>query len=106
MGYVSTKYYKELFPWKIVSQNIQRIVTKNSKEKVQFLEDYVKEKKILILNFTETWLNKTIQDDPEIAGYKLHRGDRSVRFGGGTAIYVREDCESEKIAELSTVLKW
>ena len=102
MGYVSTRYYKELFPWKIVSQNIQRIVTKNSKEKVQFLEDYVKEEKILILNFTETWLNKTIQDDPEIAGYKLHRGDRSVRIGGGTAIYVREDCESEKIAELST----
>ena len=53
------------------------------------------------MNFTETWLNETIQDDVKIEGYNLHRGDRKGRDGGGTAIYIREEYETRKISELS-----
>ena len=53
------------------------------------------------MNFTETWLNETIQDDVKIEGYNLYRGDRKGRDGGGSAIYIREEYETRKISELS-----
>ena len=54
------------------------------------------------MNFTETWMDEEMVGDPEIKGYKLYRGDRSHREGGGTAIYIKEEFEAQKIAELST----
>ena len=101
VGQISTRNQSGPIPWKITYQNIRRIVTKNNKEKVLFLNDYTKQDKILIMNFTETWLNETIQDDVKIEGYNLHRGDRKGRDGGGTAIYIREEYETRKISELS-----
>lgn len=53
------------------------------------------------MNLKETWLSETIQDDSNIEGYKLHRGDRKGRDGGGTAMFVREEYESQKISEMS-----
>ena len=35
-------------------------------------------------------------------GYELYRGDRSHRQGGGTAIYVKNGFDAQKIAEMST----
>ena len=102
MEQVPLKNLSEQGPWKITYQNIRRLVSKNKKDKVTFFADYTKQEKILIMNFTETWLDETIQDDPKIEGYKLHRGDRKGRVGGGTAIYVREEFEAQKIAELSS----
>ena len=101
MGQVSSRNQSGLIPWKIIYQNIRRIVTNNSKEKVSFLKDYTKQDRILIMNFTETWLNETIQDDVKIEGYNLYRGDRKGRDGGGSAIYIREEYETRKISELS-----
>ena len=92
----------ERLPWKIIYQNIQRLVTMNKKEKVQFMKDYTKEERILLINFTKTWLDESIQDDPKIEGYVLHRGDRKGRIGGGTAIYVKEEYESQIVAKMST----
>ena len=88
VGQVSSRNQSGLIPWKIIYQNIRRIVTNNSKEKVSFLKDYTKQDRILIMNFTETWLNQTIQDDVKIEGYNLYRGDRKGRDGGGSAIYI------------------
>ncbi|CAL4160765.1 unnamed protein product [Meganyctiphanes norvegica] len=102
MEQVPMKNLSKQGPWKITYQNIRRLVSKNKKDKVTFFADYTKQEKILIMNFTETWLDETIQDDPKIEGYKLHRGDRKGRVGGGTAIYVREEFEAQKIAELSS----
>ena len=102
VGQVPTRNRGEPLPWKIMYQNIRRLVTNNKKEKVEFLEDYTKQDKILIMNFTETWLNETTQGDLKIKGYKLYRGDRTGRVGGGTAIYVKEEYETQKISELSS----
>ena len=41
-------------PWKILYQNIRRLITTNSKEKVDFFKEYAEENEILIMNFTET----------------------------------------------------
>ena len=54
------------------------------------------------MNFTETWLNEATQGDPKIKGYNLYRGDRTGRVGGGTAIYVKEEYEAQKISDLSS----
>jgi len=102
VGQVPARSRCESLPWKITYQNIRRLVTKNNKEKVEFFKDYTNQEKILIMNFTETWLNETIQGDPKIEGYNLYRGDRKGRMGGGTAIYVKEEYEAQKISELSS----
>ena len=70
-------------PWKIMIQNMKRLVSKNSKEKVELLKEYVKEDKIMLMNLTETWLDNTIKDVVEIEGYNIFRGDRKNREGEG-----------------------
>ena len=54
--------------WKIMIQNMDRLVTITSKEKVELLKEYVKEDKIMLMNLTETWLDNTIKDVVEIEG--------------------------------------
>ena len=88
-------------PWKIIYQNIRRLVTTNSKEKVDFFKEYTEENEILIMNFTETWLDENKQEDMKIKGYQLFRGDRIGKNGGGTAIYVKELYEAQKVTEMS-----
>merc|ERR1711874_364911 len=89
-------------PWKIIYQNIRRLITNKKKNKIHFFDEYTKQEKVIIMNFTETWMDRKVVGDPEIKGYKLYRGDRSCREGGGTAIYIKEEFEAQKIAELST----
>ncbi|CAL4185854.1 unnamed protein product, partial [Meganyctiphanes norvegica] len=86
-----TKNRKE--PYKILYQNIRRLITENSKKKIEYFKDYVLENKILAMNFTETWLDNLITNDINIKGYQVFRGDRKGRRGGGTAIYLNEDFE-------------
>ena len=88
-------------PWKIMLQNIRGLVTENSKSKVDFLNEYVKENNILMLNLTETWLNETIEEDADIEGYKIYRGDRKNRIRGGTAIYLHDKLEAIKLSEIN-----
>ena len=76
-------------PWKIVVHNVQSLVSENSKMKVDYYKEYTQENKVLLLNFTETWLNKNVKDDAEIEGYTIFRGDRQENITqGGNAIYV------------------
>ena len=84
-------------PYKILYQNIRRLVTKNSKKKIEYLKEYVQENKIIVMNFTETWLDDSITNIININGYQVWRGDRKGRKGGGTAIYLHEDFESKLI---------
>ena len=53
------------------------------------------------MNFTETWLSETEQEDTRIKGYQLYRSDRLGKDGGGTAIYIKEKYEAQKVAEMS-----
>ena len=50
--------FTEKQPWKIMYMNAERLVTKNSKKKVEYLTEYVEENKVLIMNLTETWLKQ------------------------------------------------
>ena len=47
-------------PYKILFQNIRRLITENSKAKIDYFKEYVIENKILAMNFTETWLDDSI----------------------------------------------
>ncbi|CAL4093828.1 unnamed protein product [Meganyctiphanes norvegica] len=94
-----TKNRKE--PYKILYQNIRRLITENSKKKIEYFKDYVLENKILAMNFTETWLDNLITNDINIKGYQVFRGDRKERRGGGTAIYLNEDFEANILLEAS-----
>ena len=88
-------------PWKLILQNVRGIITENSKRKIDYLKEYTKENKIILMNITETWLNSTIKDDAEIDGYKVFRGDRKGRKHGGTAIYLYERLEADLLCEIS-----
>ena len=88
-------------PWKIMIQNMEGLVSKNSKEKVELLKEYVKENNIILMNLTETWLDETIEEVVEIDGYKILRGDRKNRDRGGTAIYVHDKIETNEKLNMS-----
>ena len=75
-------------------QNMEGLVSKNSKEKVELLKEYVKEDNIIIMNLTETHLDETIEDVVDIEGYNIFRGDRMNRVRGGTAIYVHDKIDA------------
>ena len=87
--------------WKIILQNIQGLVTENTKRNTDFLKEYTKENKIIMINITETQLNDAIKDDAEIEGYKIFRYDRTERKHGGIAIYLYEKLETELLCEIS-----
>merc|ERR1712029_363878 len=74
-------------PWKLMIQNMEGLVSKNSKEKVVL---FVKEDNIIHMNLTETHLDDTIEDVVGIEGYNIIRSDRMDRVRGGTAIYVHD----------------
>ena len=89
-------------PWKIICQNVNRLVTKNSKDMVVHFKEYTSENNVILMNFTETWLNETIQQDEEIEGYQIFRCDRKGRDGGGTAIYVKDTYEAKVLSSKNT----
>ena len=89
-------------PWKIMIQNSRGLITENTKWKIEFLNEYAKNyTKILLMNFTETWLKENIKDEADIEGFKIFRGDRKGKKNGGTAIYLYEKLEADQLCELS-----
>ena len=82
-------------------QNMEGLVSKNSKEKVELLKEYVKENNIIIMNLTETWLDDTIEEIVEMEGYNIFRADRKNRERGGTAIYVQDKKETNIKLQMS-----
>ena len=81
-------------PYKLLYQNIRRLITKNSIKKIDYLKEYTQENNIILMNFTETWLDDSIANIIDIKKYQIWRSDRKGRDGGGTAIYVNEEFES------------
>merc|ERR1712175_57633 len=56
----------------------------------------VSENNTFLMNFTETWLKKEIQDD-KIPGFTIFRSDRNSKKkvkGGGAAIYLKNGYEA------------
>ena len=88
-------------PWKMIYQNIRSLISENSRKKMDYLNDYVYENKIILMNFTETWLTEEIQEEATINGYNEFRGDRKETKQGGTAIYLHSKTQGELITSYS-----
>ena len=71
---------KKREPCKLLCLNTQRLISQNSRWNVDKIKEYVSENNIIVMNFTETWLNKDIQDE-KIPNFSVFRGDRK---GGKT----------------------
>merc|ERR1711894_174391 len=87
-------------PWKIVIQNTQGLITKNSDQKLEMIKEYTKEEKIIAMYFTETHYTGTIKESANIEGYNIFRCDRKRKKGGGVAIYLHDKVEAEIICEI------
>ena len=88
-------------PWKIIYQNIRSLISENSRKKIDYFNDYVYENKIILMNFTETWLTEEIQEEATINGYNEFRGDRKETKQGGTAIHLHSKTQGELITSYS-----
>ena len=96
-----TQINTDHIPWKIVAMNAQGLVTKKSKVGIEQMRELVKDEKILLMNFTETWYKETIKENADIEGYNIFRCDRNAKIiKGGVAIYLQEKVEAEQICEL------
>ena len=88
-------------PWKFIYQNIRSLISENSRMKIDYFNEYVDENKVILLNFTKTWLNKGITEEAKINGYNEFRGDRIEIKQGGTAIYLHNKIEGVLIKSFS-----
>ena len=75
-------------------------MNKNTRWKVDALKEYVSNNNIILMNLTETWLKKKIQD-VEIPNFTTFRCDRKSKKkkGGGVAIYLRNGFEARVLLE-------
>ena len=91
-------------PYKLIYQNIRGLVTENSKEKKVHFDEYTTENNVIIINFTETWLDKNIIEDAKIKNFQVFRSDRKGNKRnnrGGVAIYLRDQIEANEISNVS-----
>ena len=90
----------EKSPWKIIMQNVRGLITAESRETIKLIDDYANNEKIVLMNFTETWLDKTIKEEADIEGFHTFRCDRTSEIArGGVAIYVFDKIEAGQIWE-------
>ena len=70
--------------------NAQGLMNENTRWKIDALKEYVSANNIILMNFTETWLKKKMQDE-KIPNFTTFRCDRKSKKskGGGTAIYLK-----------------
>ena len=80
--------------------NAQGLMNENTRWKIDVLKEYVRTNNIILMNFTETWLKKKMQDE-KIPNYTTFRCDRKSKKskGGGTAIYLRNGFEARLLLE-------
>ena len=77
------------------------MITENSKAKKEYFEEYVKENDVILINFTETWMNETIKEDANINEFQCFRVDRKDVSRGGAAIYIRDQLEAKIISKIN-----
>ena len=80
--------------------NAQGLMNENTKWKIDALKEYVSTNGIILMNFTETWLKKKMQDE-KIPNFTTFRCDRKSKKskGGGTAIYLKDGFEARLLLE-------
>ena len=95
-------------PCKLLYLNAQGLINKYTKRnklkytkwKVDAIKEYVNNNNVILMNFTETWLQKNIQDEklPDFTTYRCDRKSKKSK-GGGTAIYLKKGYEARLILE-------
>ena len=83
-------------PWKLVIQNMEGLLSENTKEKVELLKEYTEVDNIILLNLIETWFDNTVKDVVQIDGYNIFRGDGKEIVRESTAIYLHDKLEAKK----------
>jgi len=90
----------EKTPWKIIMQNVRGLITAESRETIKLIDDYANNEKIVLMNFAEMWLDKTIKEEADIEGFHTYRCDRTSEIAkGGVAIYLFDKIEAGQIWE-------
>ena len=99
---------KKREPCKLLCLNLQGLINKHTKQnkqknpkwKIDAINEYVNTNNIILMNFTETWLEEEIQDE-KVSDFTTFRCDRkSMKSkGGGTAIYLKKGYEARLILE-------
>ena len=87
-------------PCKMLCLNAQGLMNENTRWKIDALKEYVSTNNIILMNFTETWLKKKMQDE-KIPNFTTFRCDRKSKKskGGGTAIYLKNGLEGRLLLE-------
>ena len=84
-------------------QNVRGLITNNSRETLELIEEYSKLDKVILMNIMETWLHAKIKKEADIEGFQTFRCDRSSKKRrGGVAIYVYDKLEIGQIWKKKT----
>ena len=76
-------------------QNVSGLITAGSRETLKLIENYTNNDKIILMNFTETWLDKKIREEADLEGFNTYRCDRTSEIArGGVAIYLYDKLET------------
>ena len=88
--------------------NVQGYIPQTKQSKVNYIHDHLLDGNKLFIGLSETWLNEHLDAELDIAGYTVFRSDstrpknKRGRFGGGVAMYIRDDIASTS----KTILKY
>ena len=87
-------------PCKLMYLNARGLINKYTRWKIDDLKEYVSTNNIILMNFTETWLKKKIQD-VKVPNFTTFRCDRKSKKkkGGGVAIYLKNGFEARLLLE-------
>merc|ERR1711874_827471 len=88
-------------PPKILCWNAHGLINIDTKWKIDALKEHVSVNNIFLMNFTETWFEKEIQDE-EIPNFTTFRSDRKSgkkKKGGGAAIYLKNRFEARLLMD-------
>ena len=83
--------------------NARGLVTRNTRETLQNLQDDIGEEKYLIVSVVETWFGEDDSDEGvSLEGFNIYRADRKEKIDeGGAVIYVNDALEAQKISEIN-----
>ena len=77
--------------------NVQGLIPQTTVSKRDYIKEHLKENNSLFIGLSETWLLDQLEAEVNIENYDLYRADskrtknKRGRFGGGVALYLRED---------------
>ena len=82
------KKYEEMKErWKIYMWNARGLVTRNTRETLQNLQDDIGDEKILIVSVVESWFGEDDSDEGvSLEGFNIYRADRKKKIDEGGAV--------------------